>query len=104
MTAPVAFWVRRAHGGELRPVYERNGVRWTEGGQKSLTLPVALSASIYVKEIDTYDSSDSKGSARTRPALASTLPTRKISLVVGGDQRNRTGRRLIVLGPWWIGS
>ena len=30
----VAFYVQRSVGGELRPVYERNGVRWTEGGQK----------------------------------------------------------------------
>jgi hypothetical protein len=34
MTAPVAFYVQRAFGGELRPVYERNGVRWTEDGQE----------------------------------------------------------------------
>ena len=56
MTAPVAFYVQRSVGGELRPVYERNGVRWTEGGQKEphFRFESLFQPSIYLQKINTY--------------------------------------------------
>ena len=88
MTAPVAFWVRRAHGGELRPVYERNGVRWTEDGQKEphFCLESLFQPSIYFKEIDTYRLLGAPGICADSSCTCLYAPGAYDLLVAGGDR------------------
>jgi hypothetical protein len=88
MTAPVASWVRRAHGGKLRPVYERNGVRWTEDGQKEphFCLESLFQPSIYFKEIDTYRLLGAPGICADSSCTCLYAPDAQDLLVVGGDR------------------
>ena len=84
----VAFYVQRSVGGELRPVYERNGVRWTEGGQREphFCFESLFQPSIYVKEIDTYRLLGLEGICADSSCTCLYAPDAQDLLVVGGDR------------------
>ena len=88
MTAPVAFYVQRSVGGELRPVYERNGVRWTEGGQNEphFRFESLFQPSIYLQKINTYRLLGLEGICADSSCTCLYAPDAHDLLVVGGDR------------------
>ena len=97
----VAFYVQRSVGGELRPVYERNGVRWTEGGQKEphFCFESLFQPSIYVKELDTYRLLGLEGICADSSCTCLYAPDAQDLLVVGGDRAKPDRRTIDSLRP-----